>query len=107
MVLQIYVQQIEPLIAQVFSDLPLGSVHRLVMVDIEFHEQAPATDVMSPGAVWLFPVFLHVVLCSGLLDSVYTAVVATIAALLGTMVACYLPKVLLHSMLNMVIMSEL
>ena len=34
--------RMEPLIAQVFSDLPLGSVHRLVMVDIEFQR---ATDV--------------------------------------------------------------
>ena len=36
---------VEPLIAQVFSDLPLGSVHRLVMLDIEFHEQPPENEV--------------------------------------------------------------
>ena len=35
----------EPLIAHVYSDLPLGSVHRLVLVDVEFHEKPPANEV--------------------------------------------------------------
>ena len=47
--------RIEPLIAQVFSDLPLGSVHRLVMVDIQFHEQAPATDVSASRRCMTLP----------------------------------------------------
>ena len=34
----------EVLLMQTVSDLPIGSVHRLVLVDIEFHEHWPSTD---------------------------------------------------------------
>ena len=37
----------EVLLMQTVADLPLGSVHRLVLVDVEFHEHLPATDVST------------------------------------------------------------
>lgn len=36
---------IEPLLLQVFDDLAIGSVHRMVLLDVEFHEKLPSTDV--------------------------------------------------------------
>eukprot|EP00435_Cladocopium_sp_Y103_P018762 s1636_g4.t1 len=39
--------RVAPLIAQVYSDLPIGSVHRLVLLDIEFHEHPPAHEVST------------------------------------------------------------
>eukprot|EP00435_Cladocopium_sp_Y103_P075722 s462_g63.t1 len=38
---------VEPLIAQVYTDLAIGSVHRLVLLDVEFHEHFPANDVSA------------------------------------------------------------
>ena len=35
----------EVLLMQTVADLAIGSVHRLVLVDIEFHEHQPSTDV--------------------------------------------------------------
>jgi len=37
---------VEPLIAQVY-DLPLGSLKRLVLLDVEFHEQFPAREAST------------------------------------------------------------
>eukprot|EP00435_Cladocopium_sp_Y103_P065310 s1878_g27.t1 len=37
----------EPLLMHTVADLPIGSVNRLVLVDIEFHEHWPATDVST------------------------------------------------------------
>lgn len=37
----------EVLLMQSVADLPIGSVHRLVLVDVEFHEHLPATDVST------------------------------------------------------------
>ena len=36
---------IEPLLLQVYDDLAVGSVHRMVLLDVEFHEKLPSTDV--------------------------------------------------------------
>ena len=32
------------LILQIFDDLPIGSAHRLVLLDLDFHEKYPATE---------------------------------------------------------------
>eukprot|EP00435_Cladocopium_sp_Y103_P050001 s2481_g15.t1 len=39
--------QMRPPQMPVYSDLPLGSVHRLVLLDIEFHEHPPANEVST------------------------------------------------------------
>lgn len=45
----------QPLIAQVFSNLPLGSVHRMVMLDVEFHEHLPEREVSTSRRCMLVP----------------------------------------------------
>eukprot|EP00435_Cladocopium_sp_Y103_P059504 s286_g21.t1 len=39
--------KIQPLIVQLYDDLAIGSVHRMVLLDVEFHEHLPSTDVSA------------------------------------------------------------
>jgi hypothetical protein len=49
----------EALLLHSAGDLPLGSFHRLVLVDLEFHEQAPATDASTSRRCISLPHQVH------------------------------------------------
>ena len=50
--------RIEPIILQVFDDLANGSVQRLVLLDIEFHEHPPSTQVSTSRRCAALPHYL-------------------------------------------------
>ena len=50
--------RIEPVILQVYDDLAIGSVHRLVLLDIEFHEHPPSTQVSTSRRCAALPHYL-------------------------------------------------
>lgn len=49
----------EALLLHTVGDLPLGSLHRMVLVDIEFHEKTPATDASTSRRCISMPHQVH------------------------------------------------